>query len=65
MLVDTTARDTTTTLFGHKIAAPICIAPIGINKVSHTIYLPLVLAEYLIPRYTTRLAVLISVKGGA
>ncbi|RSH91340.1 hypothetical protein EHS25_009639 [Saitozyma podzolica] len=35
MLVDTTARDTTTELLGHKIAAPICFAPIGINKIYH------------------------------
>ncbi|KAK8853027.1 hypothetical protein IAR55_003728 [Kwoniella newhampshirensis] len=35
MLVDTTARDTTTELFGHKINAPICFAPIGINKIYH------------------------------
>ncbi|GFZ48820.1 hypothetical protein JCM24511_06569 [Saitozyma sp. JCM 24511] len=42
MLVDTTARDTTTELFGHKIAAPICFAPIGINKASYIhIYHPL------------------------
>jgi isopentenyl diphosphate isomerase/L-lactate dehydrogenase-like FMN-dependent dehydrogenase len=34
MLVDTTARDTTTEIFGHKISAPIMFAPIGINKVS-------------------------------
>ncbi len=33
MLVDTTARDSTTELFGHRISAPICFAPIGINKV--------------------------------
>ncbi|KAH8112296.1 FMN-dependent alpha-hydroxy acid dehydrogenase [Phellopilus nigrolimitatus] len=32
MLVDTTTRDLTTTLFGHKIPAPILFAPIGINK---------------------------------
>lgn len=31
MLVDTNARDTTTVLFGHKISAPICFAPVGIN----------------------------------
>jgi len=36
MLVDTTDRDTTTELFGHKIAAPILFSPIGVNKVSHT-----------------------------
>ncbi|KAL5478418.1 hypothetical protein ACEPAI_2602 [Sanghuangporus weigelae] len=32
MLVDTNTRDLTTTLFGHKIPAPIMFAPIGINK---------------------------------
>ncbi|KAA1468838.1 FMN-dependent alpha-hydroxy acid dehydrogenase [Dentipellis sp. KUC8613] len=32
MLVDTTTRDLTTTIFGHKIPAPILFAPIGINK---------------------------------
>lgn len=32
-LVDTNRRDTTTTLFGHKCAAPIGFAPIGINKI--------------------------------
>lgn len=32
-LVDTNYRDTTTTLFGHKVAAPIGFAPIGINKI--------------------------------
>lgn len=31
MLVDTNARDTSTELFGHKISAPICFAPVGIN----------------------------------
>ncbi|KAJ9111725.1 hypothetical protein QFC19_001086 [Naganishia cerealis] len=35
MLVDTNARDTTTELFGHKISAPICFAPVGINKIYH------------------------------
>ncbi|KAI0943745.1 hypothetical protein AcW1_002834 [Taiwanofungus camphoratus] len=30
--VDTNARDLTTTLFGHRIPAPILFAPIGINK---------------------------------
>jgi len=34
-LVDTNYRDTTTTLFGHKCAAPIGFAPIGINKIYH------------------------------
>ncbi len=33
MLQDTTARDTTTEIFGHRIGAPILFAPIGINKV--------------------------------
>jgi len=37
MLVDTNQRDLTTSLFGHKIAAPILFAPIGINK----LYAPL------------------------
>lgn len=31
-LVDTNVRDLTTTIFGHKIPAPIMFAPIGINK---------------------------------
>ncbi|KAI9836178.1 MAG: hypothetical protein M1838_005115 [Thelocarpon superellum] len=35
MLVDTNVRDTSTTLFGHKVAAPIGFAPIGINKIYH------------------------------
>ncbi|WVF68307.1 hypothetical protein IAT40_003072 [Kwoniella sp. CBS 6097] len=35
MAVDTTARDTTTNLFGHKINAPVLFAPIGINKIYH------------------------------
>jgi isopentenyl diphosphate isomerase/L-lactate dehydrogenase-like FMN-dependent dehydrogenase len=34
-LVDTNARSTRTTLFGHDVAAPIGIAPIGINKIYH------------------------------
>lgn len=34
-LVDTNVRDMTTTLFGHKIPAPILFAPIGINKLYH------------------------------
>lgn len=34
-LVDTNLRDTTTTLFGHKVSAPIGFAPIGINKIYH------------------------------
>ncbi|ODM22387.1 hypothetical protein SI65_03233 [Aspergillus cristatus] len=32
-LVDTNNRDTTTEIFGHKVAAPIGFAPIGINKI--------------------------------
>lgn len=40
MLRDTTARDTTTTLFGHKISAPVCLAPIGINKIYHPVSRP-------------------------
>ncbi|KAK3171127.1 hypothetical protein OEA41_003211 [Lepraria neglecta] len=32
-LVDTNLRDTTTTIFGHKVTAPIGFAPIGINKI--------------------------------
>ncbi|KAL2041174.1 hypothetical protein N7G274_006118 [Stereocaulon virgatum] len=32
-LVDTNLRDTTTTIFGHKVNAPIGFAPIGINKI--------------------------------
>ncbi|EST04827.1 FMN-dependent dehydrogenase [Kalmanozyma brasiliensis GHG001] len=35
MLVDTTHRDTTTTLFGKTLAAPICFSPVGINKIYH------------------------------
>ncbi|RDW73536.1 FMN-dependent alpha-hydroxy acid dehydrogenase [Coleophoma cylindrospora] len=35
MLVDTNTRDTTTTIFGHKVSAPIGFAPIGINKIYH------------------------------
>ncbi|KAK6071019.1 L-lactate dehydrogenase (FMN-dependent dehydrogenase) [Seiridium cupressi] len=35
MLVNTNARDTATTIFGHKVAAPIGFAPIGINKIYH------------------------------
>ena len=34
-LVDTNERDTTTTIFGHRVAAPIGFAPIGINKIYH------------------------------
>jgi isopentenyl diphosphate isomerase/L-lactate dehydrogenase-like FMN-dependent dehydrogenase len=33
MLRDTTTRDTTTKLFGHKIDSPVVFAPIGINKI--------------------------------
>jgi len=33
MLVDTNKRDTATEIFGHKVAAPIGFAPIGINKI--------------------------------
>lgn len=35
MLVDTSQRDTTITLFGKKLSAPICISPVGINKIYH------------------------------
>lgn len=35
MLVDTDHRDTATTIFGHKVAAPIGFAPIGINRIYH------------------------------
>lgn len=34
-LVDTNERSTRTTLFGHEVAAPFGIAPIGINKIYH------------------------------
>ncbi|KAK5023459.1 hypothetical protein LTS07_009334 [Exophiala sideris] len=34
-LVDVNERDTTTTLFGHKVSAPIGFAPVGINKIYH------------------------------
>lgn len=34
-LVDTNARSTSTTIFGHEVSAPIGIAPIGINKIYH------------------------------
>lgn len=33
MLVDTNKRDTNTSIFGHKVSAPIGFAPIGINKI--------------------------------
>jgi isopentenyl diphosphate isomerase/L-lactate dehydrogenase-like FMN-dependent dehydrogenase len=35
MLVDTNIRDSATTLFGHRLAAPIGFAPIGINRIYH------------------------------
>jgi isopentenyl diphosphate isomerase/L-lactate dehydrogenase-like FMN-dependent dehydrogenase len=35
MLVDTNKRDTSTTLFGHRVPAPIGFAPVGINKIYH------------------------------
>ncbi|KAI1411791.1 FMN-dependent alpha-hydroxy acid dehydrogenase [Hypoxylon sp. FL1857] len=35
MLVDTTKRDTATTIFGHRVSAPIGFAPIGINRIYH------------------------------
>ncbi|KAI1274713.1 FMN-dependent dehydrogenase [Xylaria sp. FL0933] len=35
MLVDTQSRDTATTIFGHRVSAPIGFAPIGINKIYH------------------------------
>ncbi|TEA17373.1 putative lactate 2-monooxygenase [Colletotrichum sidae] len=34
-LVDTNERSTRTTIFGHEVAAPIGIAPVGINKIYH------------------------------
>ncbi|PYI22076.1 FMN-dependent alpha-hydroxy acid dehydrogenase [Aspergillus violaceofuscus CBS 115571] len=34
-LVDTNRRDTTTEIFGHRVAAPIGFAPIGINAIYH------------------------------
>lgn len=34
-LQDTNTRDLTTTIFDHKIPAPILFAPIGINKIYH------------------------------
>ncbi|WVR07873.1 hypothetical protein IAU60_004916 [Kwoniella sp. DSM 27419] len=37
MAVDTSDRDTTTELFGHRINAPVCFAPIGINKIYHPV----------------------------
>lgn len=35
MLVDTNTRDTAMSIFGHKVAAPIGFAPIGINRIYH------------------------------
>ncbi|KZT58378.1 FMN-dependent alpha-hydroxy acid dehydrogenase [Calocera cornea HHB12733] len=35
MLVPTLTRDISTTLFGHRIPAPICFAPIGVNAIYH------------------------------
>jgi isopentenyl diphosphate isomerase/L-lactate dehydrogenase-like FMN-dependent dehydrogenase len=35
MLVDTNERDTSATIFGHRVPAPIGFAPIGINKIYH------------------------------
>ncbi|KAI9801280.1 MAG: hypothetical protein M1833_002850 [Piccolia ochrophora] len=35
MLVDTNARDTCTTIFGHKVSAPIGFAPVGVNAIYH------------------------------
>ncbi|KAK8180561.1 FMN-dependent dehydrogenase [Phyllosticta capitalensis] len=35
MLVDTNTRDTATTLWGRRVAAPVGFAPIGINKIYH------------------------------
>jgi isopentenyl diphosphate isomerase/L-lactate dehydrogenase-like FMN-dependent dehydrogenase len=35
MLRDTNKRDTSTSIFGHKVSAPIGFAPIGINKIYH------------------------------
>lgn len=37
-MVDTNERDTATEIFGHKVAAPIGFAPIGINKMYHEQY---------------------------
>ncbi|KAI0407252.1 FMN-dependent dehydrogenase [Xylaria palmicola] len=34
-LVDTQSRDTATTIFGHRVSAPIGFAPIGINRIYH------------------------------
>jgi len=35
MGIDTNTRDISTHLFGHKINAPICFAPVGVNKIYH------------------------------
>lgn len=35
MLVDTQSRDTATTIFSHRVAAPVGFAPIGINRIYH------------------------------
>ena len=35
MAVDTTQRDLSVELFGHKIDSPICFAPVGVNKIYH------------------------------
>ncbi|KAI0965937.1 FMN-dependent dehydrogenase [Xylaria arbuscula] len=35
VLVDTQSRDTATTIFGHRVSAPIGFAPIGINRICH------------------------------
>ncbi|KAJ5474598.1 hypothetical protein N7475_004164 [Penicillium sp. IBT 31633x] len=34
-LIDTNNRSTQTTIFGHKVSAPIGFAPVGINKIYH------------------------------
>lgn len=36
MLVDTSARDTLTSVFGSRVSAPIGFAPIGINRIYHS-----------------------------
>lgn len=35
MLIDTNTRDTATSIFGHRVSAPIGFAPVGINKIYH------------------------------
>ena len=35
MLRSTTHRDLRTTLFGHELESPICIAPIGVQTIFH------------------------------